>query len=107
MTENPTTTEPVVGASTPGASVEHGADASLDRLNLEQALIDFEVANRRVIDLARRVSSLQSELLQARTELAARNLELESVARLVARLRRSPLAPLLRFGARIVRGLRR
>ena len=28
-----------------GAPVEHGADAALDRLNLEQALRDFEVAN--------------------------------------------------------------
>jgi len=34
-----------------GAPPEHGADVALDRLNLEQALRDVDVANRRVIDL--------------------------------------------------------
>ena len=43
----------------------------LDGISLEQALIDFEVANARVIDLTARLTSLSRELLQARTELAA------------------------------------
>lgn len=42
----------------------------LDGISLEQALIDFEVANARVIDLTARLTSLSQELLQARTELA-------------------------------------
>lgn len=42
----------------------------LDSISLEQALIDFEVANARVIDLTARLTSLSRELLQARTELA-------------------------------------
>lgn len=42
----------------------------LDGISLEQALIDFEVANARVIDLTARLTSLSRELLQARTELA-------------------------------------
>lgn len=42
----------------------------LDGISLEQALIDFEVANARVIDLTARLTSLSKELLQARTELA-------------------------------------
>ncbi|MEY2152567.1 hypothetical protein AB7849_16795 [Rhodanobacter sp. 115] len=42
----------------------------LDGISLEQALIDFEVANARVIDLTSRLTSLSRELIQARTELA-------------------------------------
>jgi len=42
----------------------------LDGISLEQALIDFEVANARVIDLTARLTSMSRELLQARTELA-------------------------------------
>ncbi|HEY5851873.1 MAG TPA: hypothetical protein VIT62_14050 [Lysobacter sp.] len=41
----------------------------LDGISLEQALIDFEVANARVIDLTARLTSLSRELLQARSEL--------------------------------------
>lgn len=43
---------------------------NLDDISLEQALIDFEVANARVIDLTARLTSLSKELLQAKTELA-------------------------------------
>jgi len=49
----------------------------LDQLSLEQALIDFEVANRRVIDLTQR-------LLKA--ERALRELKAESIG--LRRLRR-------------------
>lgn len=42
----------------------------LDGISLEQALIDFEVANARVVDLTARLTSLSRELLQAKTELA-------------------------------------
>jgi len=43
---------------------------NLDDISLEQALIDFEVANARVMDLTARLTSLSRELLEARTELA-------------------------------------
>lgn len=43
---------------------------NLDDISLEQALIDFEVANARVIDLTARLTALSKELLQAKTELA-------------------------------------
>ncbi len=46
-----------------------GADASIDRVNLEQALLDFEVANARVIDLASRVTNLSTEVVQLRADL--------------------------------------
>ena len=57
-----------------GAPPEHGADAALDRLNLEQALRDVDVANRRVIDLTHRLIGMQRELLDARAELARSSL---------------------------------
>jgi len=37
----------------------------LDRLSLEQALLDFEVANARVVDLSRRLTNLNRELSSA------------------------------------------
>jgi len=42
----------------------------LNEISLEQALIDFEVANARVVDLTGRLTSLSKELLQTKTELA-------------------------------------
>jgi len=43
---------------------------NLDGISLEQALVDFEVANARVMDLTSRLTSLSRELIQVRTELA-------------------------------------
>lgn len=41
----------------------------IDQISLEQALIDVEIANRRVIDLTARLTSLSSELKHARSRL--------------------------------------
>ena len=41
----------------------------IDNLNLEQALLDFEIANARVLDLTHRLTTLTSDLLGARQEL--------------------------------------
>lgn len=41
----------------------------LNDISLEQALIDFEVANARVIDLTQRLTSMNRELITARTDL--------------------------------------
>jgi hypothetical protein len=41
----------------------------LDGISLEQALIDFEVANARVMDLTARLTSMSRELIHARSEL--------------------------------------
>ncbi|QGJ67872.1 hypothetical protein FDU21_17630 [Xanthomonas oryzae pv. oryzae] len=43
----------------------------LDQISLEQALIDFEVANARVMDLTSRLTSMSRELIQTRSELSA------------------------------------
>jgi hypothetical protein len=41
----------------------------LDELSLAQALIDFEVANARVLDLTRRLMESQAEATELRAEL--------------------------------------
>ena len=40
----------------------------LDRISFEQALIDFDVANTRVIDLTQRLTELNAQLSKTRTE---------------------------------------
>ena len=42
--------------------------ARVDALSLEQALLDFEVANARVVDLTHRLTELNRELLDLRSE---------------------------------------
>ena len=59
----------------------------IDQLNLEQALLDFELANARVIDLTRRLTALTSELLTARQELEEARLALSRANAEVAALR--------------------
>lgn len=41
----------------------------LDQLSLEQALLDFEVANARVVDLTKRLVEASDELIRLRHEL--------------------------------------
>ncbi len=68
----------------------------MDRLNLEQALVDFEIANARVVDLTGRVTTMTSELLRLRSELGRANLRVNqaeadsaAAARHVEEIRRS------------------
>jgi len=42
----------------------------IDNISLEQALVDFEVANKRVIDLTARLTSMSRELIEARSRLS-------------------------------------
>ena len=55
-------------------------DASLreeiDRLSLEQALRDFEVANARVMDLTQRLISANDKVVEQQTELDRLRVEL-------------------------------
>lgn len=41
----------------------------IDKISLEQALIDVEIANRRVLDLTARLTSLSRELMDVRARL--------------------------------------
>lgn len=40
-----------------------------DQVSLEQALIDVEIANRRVIDLTARLTAISRELMETRSQL--------------------------------------
>ena len=54
----------------PGEAGWSAGDAgALDRLSLEQALTDFEVANARVIDLTKRLVEASDELIRLRHEV--------------------------------------
>lgn len=44
---------------------------SIDRLSLAQALQDFEIANKRVLDLTQRLTTLSQEHIKIRTEATA------------------------------------
>jgi hypothetical protein len=48
----------------------------IDRLSLEQALRDFEVANERVMDLTQRLISANDKVVEQQTELDRARVEL-------------------------------
>jgi len=50
--------------------------AAMDGVNLERALIDFEIANARVIDLTARLTEFNRDLLAARSELGLAKLRI-------------------------------
>lgn len=64
------------GAEAEQPSVAAVVPGDIEQINLEQALIDFEIANARVVDLAARVTTLSSELLRLRTENGDTKLQL-------------------------------
>jgi hypothetical protein len=46
-------------------------DRELDAISLDQALVDFEIANARVVDLTARLLAAEQEIGRLRAELAA------------------------------------
>jgi hypothetical protein len=46
------------------------SSADIDRVNLRQALLDFELANVRVVDLTSRLTTLHQQLLTAQHDLS-------------------------------------
>lgn len=54
-------------------------DSQLDTLSLEQALLDFERANARVIDLTNRLLEASDELIELKAKLRVSNDELEAI----------------------------
>jgi predicted nucleic acid-binding Zn-ribbon protein len=78
----------------------------LDEISLSQALLDFEVANARVIDLTKRLTTMNKELVKAttalqRTQLRNRQLDAELKAIKQSRAFRSA-----ELAARVARGAR-
>jgi hypothetical protein len=63
--------------------IAEGSDTSLDdqidSLSLEQALLDFERANARVIDLTQRLLEASDELLELKAKLRIASDELEAI----------------------------
>jgi hypothetical protein len=64
MSENAARAAELVDVSAPRSSLTE----TVDRLSLEQALKDFEVANARTLDLTHRLTELNRELLELRSE---------------------------------------
>jgi hypothetical protein len=58
--------------------------SELDRINLVQALRDFEVANARVIDLTARLTETHQLLINTQNELSSTRLQVSSQAEVVA-----------------------
>ena len=48
---------------------DSGLQESIDRLSLEQALLDFEVANARVLDLTHRLVEATRTITELKTEI--------------------------------------
>lgn len=60
---------------TEGGRTGGALQSELDDLSLRQALVDFEVANARVLDLTRRLMEAQAEITELRSELDRECLE--------------------------------
>lgn len=60
-------------------SSDASLDGQLDSLSLEQALLDFERANARVIDLTRRLLEASDELVELKAKLRVATDELEAI----------------------------
>jgi hypothetical protein len=60
-------------------SSDTNLDGQLDSLSLEQALIDFERANARVIDLTQRLLEASGEVIELKEKLRVALDELEAV----------------------------
>jgi hypothetical protein len=71
----------------------------LDQISLEQALLDFEVANARVVDLTKRLVEATDELFQMRHET-------QTLRREVDAARGSRAYKLARALRRLIRALR-
>jgi hypothetical protein len=66
----PENAAPAAAADEAGAPAGRATSVTetVDRLSLTQALKDFEVANARVLDLAHRLTELNQELLDLRSD---------------------------------------
>lgn len=85
-----------------------GPAADLDRISLEQALRDFDVANARVLDLTRRLTTMSSQLSDSQTQVATlrikiRKMEQTRLAAAKAPSRSNPLRPIAHEAARALR----
>jgi hypothetical protein len=66
MSETAASADVVAPTDEPAGSTS-SLTRTVDRISLEQALKDFEVANARVLDLTHRLTELNQELLELRS----------------------------------------
>lgn len=74
------------GSATGPERMPSVSPATIDRLNLEAALRDFESANARVVDLTSRLTLANEELLRTRHELTMTRIAAADVDALRARV---------------------
>lgn len=87
MTDHDLTTS--IGARRAPGPTASDLERELDRLSLNQALLDVEVANARVVDLTQRLIGAGHELVTVRQELEALRREHEELRSMHEQMRRS------------------
>lgn len=78
----------------------------LDGISLTQALQDFDVANARVIDLTKRLTTMNKELLRVTTDLQKARLRNKKLQAELDEVKRSKAYKSAEVAARVVRGAR-
>jgi hypothetical protein len=78
----------------------------LDEISLRQALLDFDVANARVIDLTRRLTAMNKELVKTTTALQKAQMRNRQLQTELKALKESSSYRTVAAAARVVRGAR-
>jgi predicted nucleic acid-binding Zn-ribbon protein len=78
----------------------------LDGISLSQALLDFEVANARVIDLTKRLTAMNKELVKTTTALQKAELRNRHLASELKAIKQSRAFRSAEIATRIARGAR-
>ncbi len=94
-------------ADAPGSRPELDLDQTMGRLSLEQALIDFEVANARVVDLTQRLVAAGEEIAALRREVEVLRAERRELDRQVEALGSSRALRLAAAARGVLRAVRR
>lgn len=78
----------------------------LDPISLNQALLDFDVANARVIDLTKRLTTLTAEVRTSTTELQKVRLRNRRLQAELEEMKKSTAYRSAMTASRVVRGVR-
>jgi hypothetical protein len=107
MAETKPDTSKDAGPATEASPEESGRHtADLDAISLRQALLDFDVANARVIDLTRRLTAMNKELVQTTTALQKAQMRNRRLQAELNELKESTSYRTAAAAARVVRGAR-
>src|SRR3954453_15688587 len=107
MAETKSDTSKDVGrAQTASPGNASGNTVDLDEISLRQALLDFDVANARIIDLTRRLTAMNKELVQTTTALQKAQMRNRRLQAELTELKESTSYRTVAAAARAVRGAR-